>query len=202
MWLSREIGVTPVPGSSFFREVVVEGSSLVRFVFCKTDDILLEAARRLRSLSSSPPAPSATSAGARDQKRAAAVTHPHDRLMMTPPTARPLAVVTGASAGIGRVFCRAPGRSRLRPSGGRTGRQSSGGGETGAGSGLWNTVEVFPADLTIDTDVSLLVDRITQSPQLALLVNNAGFGTRGPSSTRVRLGRRRCCGSTSWHRCA
>jgi short-subunit dehydrogenase len=40
-------------------------------------------------------------------------------------------------------------------------------------------VEVFPADLTIDTDVSLLADRLARSPRLALLVNNAGFGTRG-----------------------
>lgn len=51
VWLSREIGVTPVPGSSFFREGS-GGLSMVRFVFCKTDDILLEAARRLRSISS------------------------------------------------------------------------------------------------------------------------------------------------------
>ncbi|HKH84710.1 MAG TPA: aminotransferase class I/II-fold pyridoxal phosphate-dependent enzyme, partial [Gemmatimonadales bacterium] len=51
VWLSREIGVTPVPGSSFFREGG-RGQTLVRFVFCKTDDILLEAARRLRTLSS------------------------------------------------------------------------------------------------------------------------------------------------------
>jgi aspartate/methionine/tyrosine aminotransferase len=52
IWLSREVGVTPVPGSSFFRE---GGQTLVRFVFCKTDDILLEAARRLRSLGSQAP---------------------------------------------------------------------------------------------------------------------------------------------------
>ncbi len=51
VWLSREIGVTPVPGSSFFRDGG-GGRSMVRFVFCKTDDILLEAAQRLRSLSS------------------------------------------------------------------------------------------------------------------------------------------------------
>ncbi|HEY3012019.1 MAG TPA: aminotransferase class I/II-fold pyridoxal phosphate-dependent enzyme [Gemmatimonadales bacterium] len=51
VWLSREVGVTPVPGSSFFREGG-GGRSQVRFVFCKTDDILLEAARRLRSLAS------------------------------------------------------------------------------------------------------------------------------------------------------
>jgi aspartate/methionine/tyrosine aminotransferase len=51
VWLSREVGVTPVPGSSFFREGG-GGRGLVRFVFCKTDDILQEAARRLRTLSS------------------------------------------------------------------------------------------------------------------------------------------------------
>jgi aminotransferase len=58
IWLSREIGVTPVPGSSFFRDG--GGRSLVRFVFCKTDDILLEAARRLRSLRSASSAPMTT----------------------------------------------------------------------------------------------------------------------------------------------
>jgi aspartate/methionine/tyrosine aminotransferase len=50
VWLSRDIGVTPVPGSSFFRGGGL-GQTMVRFVFCKTDDILLEAARRLRTLS-------------------------------------------------------------------------------------------------------------------------------------------------------
>jgi aspartate/methionine/tyrosine aminotransferase len=50
IWLSKEVGVTPVPGSSFFRDGG-GGRSMVRFVFCKTDDILLEAARRLRTLS-------------------------------------------------------------------------------------------------------------------------------------------------------
>jgi aspartate/methionine/tyrosine aminotransferase len=54
VWLSREVGVTPVPGSSFFR-TGGDGAHLVRFVFCKTDDILLEAARRLRTLSSTSP---------------------------------------------------------------------------------------------------------------------------------------------------
>jgi aspartate/methionine/tyrosine aminotransferase len=52
IWLSREIGVTPVPGSSFFRDGGDGGRGLVRFVFCKTDDVLLEAARRLRSIGS------------------------------------------------------------------------------------------------------------------------------------------------------
>jgi aspartate/methionine/tyrosine aminotransferase len=56
VWLSRAIGVTPVPGSSFFRRGG-NGGSLVRFVFCKSDDILQEAARRLRTLSSASRAP-------------------------------------------------------------------------------------------------------------------------------------------------
>ena len=45
VWLSREVGVTPVPGSSFFSRA--QERTLVRFVFCKTDDVLIEAARRL-----------------------------------------------------------------------------------------------------------------------------------------------------------
>ena len=53
VWLSREVGVTPVPGSSFFREGG-SGRSLVRFVFCKTEDVLTEAARRLRSIGQGP----------------------------------------------------------------------------------------------------------------------------------------------------
>ncbi len=55
VWLSREVGVTPVPGSSFFREGG-GGRSLVRFVFCKTDDVLEEAARRLAGIGSARPA--------------------------------------------------------------------------------------------------------------------------------------------------
>jgi aspartate/methionine/tyrosine aminotransferase len=62
VWLSREVGVTPVPGSSFFRDGG-GGRGLVRFVFCKTDDILLEAARRLRTLSSGSSASEATKRG-------------------------------------------------------------------------------------------------------------------------------------------
>jgi uncharacterized protein len=93
---------------------------------------------------------------------------------------RPLAVVTGASAGIGREFCRqlagrgydllvvARDAARLESL-----RQEL---ENGRGIG----VEVFPADLTIDTDVSLVAERLTRSPNLALLVNNAGFGAPGP----------------------
>jgi aminotransferase len=65
VWLSREIGVTPVPGSSFYRDG--GGRSMVRFVFCKTEEILAEAARRLRGLRGlAPGAAPAASARARE----------------------------------------------------------------------------------------------------------------------------------------
>jgi uncharacterized protein len=97
-----------------------------------------------------------------------------------PDELRPLAVVTGASAGIGKEFCQqlaargydliAVARDAARL---ETLRQ-----ELEGRHGI--AVEVFPADLTIDTDVSLLAERLTRSPQLGLLVNNAGFGAQGP----------------------
>lgn len=45
--LTREAGVAPVPGSSFFSEAD-RGKSLVRFAFCKRLETLQEAAERLR----------------------------------------------------------------------------------------------------------------------------------------------------------
>jgi hypothetical protein len=101
---------------------------------------------------------------------------------MTDPVKRPLAVVTGASAGIGRVFCeRLAARSHDLIVAARDGnRLEALKREIEGRFGV--AVEVFPADLTIDTDVSLLAARIAQSPHLAILVNNAGFGTRGPLS--------------------
>jgi aspartate/methionine/tyrosine aminotransferase len=45
--LTREAGVTPVPGSSFFRDPG-DGRHLVRFAFCKRAETLQEAGERLR----------------------------------------------------------------------------------------------------------------------------------------------------------
>ena len=61
-WLSREVGVTPVPGSSFYRDG--GGRTSVRFVFCKTEEILIEAARRLRGLGEAVASPSPRAADA------------------------------------------------------------------------------------------------------------------------------------------
>lgn len=94
-------------------------------------------------------------------------------------TERPLAVVTGATAGIGKEFC-----ERLAARGHDLIVVARDGNRLEAlkldleqRHGV--AVEAFPADLTIDIDVSLLAERMTRSPLLALLVNNAGFGTRG-----------------------
>jgi aspartate/methionine/tyrosine aminotransferase len=46
-WLTREVGVAPVPGSSFFNSAG-GGKNLVRFAFCKTQELLEEAVDRLR----------------------------------------------------------------------------------------------------------------------------------------------------------
>jgi aminotransferase len=48
-WLAAEHGVAPVPGSSFYSRPEL-GRSIVRFAFCKTMDMLEEAAKRLRAV--------------------------------------------------------------------------------------------------------------------------------------------------------
>jgi len=48
-WLTKEIGVTPVPGSSFF-STTDPARRMVRFAFCKREETLAEAARRLDAL--------------------------------------------------------------------------------------------------------------------------------------------------------
>jgi short-subunit dehydrogenase len=92
---------------------------------------------------------------------------------------RPLAVVTGASAGIGKEFC-----ERLAARGYDLVAVARDGNRLEALKAALEqqhgvAVEVFPADLTIETDVSLVAERVTRASNLALLVNNAGFGTRG-----------------------
>ena len=92
---------------------------------------------------------------------------------------RGLAVVTGATAGIGREFAEqlagqcydlllvARDRQRLADA-------------AAAITALHGVrVEVCTADLSRDEDVTRLAERLAASPRLALLVNNAGFGSRG-----------------------
>jgi len=50
VWLTREAGVASVPGSSFYHDPSL-GRTRVRFAFCKTLDMLVEASARLADLS-------------------------------------------------------------------------------------------------------------------------------------------------------
>jgi aminotransferase len=45
-WMAAEVGVAPVPGSSFYRDPE-DGRHQVRFAFCKTTEVLEEAAARM-----------------------------------------------------------------------------------------------------------------------------------------------------------
>ncbi len=92
---------------------------------------------------------------------------------------RGLAVVTGATAGIGREFAgqlARRGYDLLLVARDRD-RLAEAAGSLAADHGV--QTEAFRADLTRDDEVSRLADRIEASPDLSLLVNNAGFGTQG-----------------------
>jgi uncharacterized protein len=91
---------------------------------------------------------------------------------------RPVAVITGASSGIGEVFARklapqydlllvARNRERLTALAAELSAQHSG------------QVQVLVADLSNAGELEAVADRIAAEPNLALLINNAGFGFRG-----------------------
>ncbi len=92
---------------------------------------------------------------------------------------RPLAVITGASSGIGAVFARklaarqydlllvARRRDRLETLGAALQREHG------------VTADSFVGDLAEAEVLEALATRISADPRVALLVNNAGFGTKG-----------------------
>jgi short-subunit dehydrogenase len=90
-----------------------------------------------------------------------------------------LAVITGASVGIGREFAEqlaGRGYDLLLVA-----RDQARLAEAAAALASVHGVkaEAFRADLTLDDDVTRLAERLGASPNLAMLVNNAGFGSRG-----------------------
>ncbi len=97
---------------------------------------------------------------------------------------RLVGLVTGATAGIGRVFAQ-----RLAASGHdlilvardavRLGALAD---ELALQYGVHT--EALPADLSRDDDMRRVADRIATEPRLAVLVNNAGFGTKGKLMNR------------------
>lgn len=98
-------------------------------------------------------------------------------------TSRPLAVVTGATSGIGHVFA-----SRLAASGHDmllvardTGRLATICAELAAAHGV--RAESLTADLSTDADIARVAERLRAEARLSTLVSNAGFGTRGTIET-------------------
>ena len=99
----------------------------------------------------------------------------------------PVALITGASAGFGREFATQLARdgydlvlvARDKDRLGEVAQQLK--------EQFGTSSEVLTADLTKDEDVSRVVERIDRSP-IDLLVNNAGFGTRGSMAKTSREG--------------
>src|SRR5207253_2926933 len=87
---------------------------------------------------------------------------------------KPLALVTGASSGIGATFARRLARdgyglilvARRRDRLEELARELGG-------------AEVLPADLTQEEELQAVERRIAAAANLEMLVNNAGFGTMG-----------------------
>ena len=105
--------------------------------------------------------------------------HKDGTFAVSMPVNRPIALVTGASAGIGATFARqlaAEGYDLILVA-----RRLAALGELAATlrAECGVAVETIAADLTRDDDVSRICDRMASEDRLALLVNNAGFGTRG-----------------------
>jgi short-subunit dehydrogenase len=89
------------------------------------------------------------------------------------------ALVTGASSGIGLVFCRqlAERGHRLVLVARRADRLEAIAKQLEQEHGI--ETEVFPADLTRPEELASVEARLASEPTLELLVNNAGFGTVG-----------------------
>lgn len=92
---------------------------------------------------------------------------------------RSLAVVTGATAGLGRVFCErlaARGHDLLLVARDRA-RLDAVAAELSAAHGI--VARVHAADLADEAAVEALAAVLGAEPRVGVLVNNAGFGTKG-----------------------
>ena len=91
---------------------------------------------------------------------------------------RSVAVITGASSGIGTVFARKlAAQYDLLLVARRKDRLETLAAELIAQYG--SVVTVLAADLTNEKDLAAVAERIASEQNLALLVNDAGFGARG-----------------------
>lgn len=94
------------------------------------------------------------------------------------PSSRSTVVITGASSGIGAEFARklAPEHDLILIAR-RKGRLEEA--QRLLSEKYGARIDVIPADLTRDDDLNAVAARVRDEPRLILLINNAGFGTRG-----------------------
>jgi short-subunit dehydrogenase len=96
--------------------------------------------------------------------------------------ARPLALITGASSGIGATFARklaARGYDLALVARRKDRLEETARGIAGAESSRSARTEILVADLTRNADLLNVEDYIRAAPNLEFLVNNAGFGIAG-----------------------
>ncbi|KTR08013.1 hypothetical protein NS365_02085 [Aureimonas ureilytica] len=94
-------------------------------------------------------------------------------------SSRPLALVTGASSGIGTAYVRhlaSTGYDILAVARRREALEAL---KSEIEATHRTTVEVLPADLELDEGLSRVAERLRQGSFVAMLVNNAGFAARG-----------------------
>jgi short-subunit dehydrogenase len=104
------------------------------------------------------------------------------------PPVRPVAAITGASAGIGATFARALAArgSDLLLIARRTERLEALAAELAERHGTKS--EIITADLNVDADLERVAVRLQAESRLDLLVNNAGFGVKGIFATSEYAG--------------
>jgi uncharacterized protein len=91
---------------------------------------------------------------------------------------RTIVAITGASSGIGAVFARRLAAEHdLLLIARRKERLEQLAAELRAA--YRTDIEVVPADLAEESDLERVASRVANEPRLALLINNAGFGTKG-----------------------
>lgn len=97
---------------------------------------------------------------------------------------RPLACVTGASAGLGKEFARqlAERGFDLLLVARDVERLTTLAGELSTQYGI--TAEPYQCDLSRDEPMRALAEKLSKDERLMVLVNNAGFGTKGKLATR------------------